>query len=85
VTIRDLQRSIVIVDGTLYKRTYIWTQYKRWKNDGFLRLIVITIEKITSTDKEIRYHMYEFVYYTSTLPSLTALALSYRRKSGVLQ
>jgi hypothetical protein len=34
--------------------TYILTtQYKQLKKDGFLRLIVFTIVKIMSTDKEI--------------------------------
>jgi hypothetical protein len=39
------------------------------KKDGFLRLIVFTIVKITSTDKEIQLYKYGFVGKITTRPS----------------
>ncbi len=62
MTRRDLQRSIVIcLNLAIYCESWWYTlqtylcmdSVRTIKKDGFLKLIVFTIVKITSTDKEI--------------------------------
>ncbi len=73
VSRRDLQRSIVIcLNLGIYCKSWWYTlqMYLRMdsvqtieKKDGFLRLIVFTVVKITSTNKEIlRYCLFEIRY-----------------------